>query len=109
MQPNAEPAKIDPEVSKNVQQIKEVTGAAVKVSSFLVSTLCTLTVQLGKQLSPVVRSQGAKVTNLYKLLISYRFPSVLSVKIKITQSNFVYPHPLQRSFYARMFAIMLLC
>lgn len=62
MRPNVEPAKIDPVVSQNVQQIKEVTDAAVKVSTFLVTTLCTLTVQLGKQLSPVIRSQGSKVT-----------------------------------------------
>lgn len=61
MKVNAEPAKVDPEVMKNVQQIKEVTGAAVQVSTFLVSTLCSLTIQLGKQLSPVIKSQGSKV------------------------------------------------
>ena len=61
LQPNEEPSKVDPETAKNVEQIKEVTGAAVKVSGFIVSTLCTLTVELGRHLSPVIRTQGAKV------------------------------------------------
>ncbi|XP_065053820.1 spartin-like isoform X2 [Rhopilema esculentum] len=61
LQPNEEPSKVDPETVKNVQQIKEVTGAAVKVSGFIVSTLCTLTVELGRHLSPVIRTQGAKL------------------------------------------------
>ncbi len=65
MQPNPEATKVDPKVSENVQQIKEVTGAAVKVSGYIVTTLCVLTVQLAKQLSPVIRQQGSKVRKLY--------------------------------------------
>jgi len=61
MQPNVEPTKVSPEVSKNVQQIREVTGAAVQVSTFLVATLCTLTIELGKQLAPTIRAQGSKL------------------------------------------------
>lgn len=61
MQPNAEEAKVDPQLSENIQQIKEVTGAAVKVSGYIVSTLCILTAQLGKQLSPVIRQHGSKL------------------------------------------------
>ena len=61
IQPNLEPTQINPEIARNVQQIKEATGAAVKVSTFLVATLCTITIQLGKQLSPTIRSQGSKV------------------------------------------------
>lgn len=61
LQPNEEPTKVSEETTQNVQQIKEVTAAAVKVSSFIVTTLCVLTVELGKQLSPVIRSQGSKV------------------------------------------------
>ena len=72
MQPNVEPTKVSPEVSKNVQQIREVTGAAVQVSTFLVATLCTLTIELGKQLAPTIRAQGSKVSTL-----ELKFQSVL--------------------------------
>ena len=64
MQPNEEPTQIDPKVAEGVKQVQTVTGAAVQVSGFLVNALVTLTVELGKQLAPVVRDQGAKVCTL---------------------------------------------
>lgn len=61
LQPNEVPTKVDPQVSENVQQVKQVTGAAVQVSGFIVTTLCALTVQLGRSLSPIIRTHGSKL------------------------------------------------
>ncbi|XP_066935589.1 spartin-like [Clytia hemisphaerica] len=61
IKPENKPTVIDPEISHNIRQLHQATGSVVQVSSFLVTSLGALTVNLGKKLAPIVAQQGEKL------------------------------------------------
>jgi spartin len=61
IQPDEEAKKVDPRYQKAAEYTRTAATGAVKVSSFVVSTLGKATMALGKQLAPHVRKQGEKL------------------------------------------------
>ena len=71
IKPENKPVEVDPEISHNIRQLHQATGSVVQVSSFLVTALGALTVNLGKKLAPIVAEQGEKVLELRSTLLGF--------------------------------------
>ncbi|XP_077197984.1 spartin isoform X2 [Paroedura picta] len=61
MQPEEKPLQVNPTVSKGLQVAKRATGGAVKVSQFLVESVCSIASCVGKELAPHVKKHGSKL------------------------------------------------
>ncbi|KAL8190894.1 UNVERIFIED_CONTAM: hypothetical protein K2H54_065439 [Gekko kuhli] len=61
IQPEQKPVQVNPAVAKGLQVAKHATGGAVKVSQFLVESLCSIASCVGKELAPHVKKHGSKL------------------------------------------------
>ncbi|XP_015275079.1 PREDICTED: spartin [Gekko japonicus] len=61
IQPEQKPVQVNPTVAKGLQVAKHATGGAVKVSQFLVESLCSIASCVGRELAPHVKKHGSKL------------------------------------------------
>ncbi|XP_048350796.1 spartin isoform X2 [Sphaerodactylus townsendi] len=61
IQPDEKPVAVNPTVAKGLQVAKHATGGAVKVSQYLVESVCSLASCVGRELAPHVKKHGSKL------------------------------------------------
>nr|XP_056714369.1 spartin [Euleptes europaea] len=61
IQPEEKPVEVNPTVAKSLQVAKQATGGAVKVSQFLVESVCSIASCVGRELAPHVKKHGCKL------------------------------------------------
>lgn len=60
LHPEGQPVVINPRVQQGLTALREASGAARKVSGFVVGKLGDLTMALGRQIGPIIKTQGTQ-------------------------------------------------